>query len=346
MQKAGRTIGKLGNVLVVGILGMFLVGLFAVQEMGMVSVPRAAGVSTRAGGAITWYMKGVALQVSRQEMKDLRRAGITVLTTEWGMDEEVATARTFLDRAQAAGLKVVMDGGFSDAAWGYDYAKGFSEDQPPVWQEATVKAWVSALKDHPAIFAWDISSEDGENFPNGAGSPLWPERSSLTIRQLRKARATVRAVDPKRPILIRMHYWDPVPNPFGPGNWFADGIAEIVMLNLYTNFAEDRRTPNLPDMILESGQRHIDDVRRVDPDANIWIALAAFEAETEGGYFLRPKVADLRRDVRAARALSGISGIGFLEWGPQQHAKPYWYLPRDGRDLWRTIQKNIRIRNP
>lgn len=321
---------------------MVVVGFFVLQERGRPSRSSdVKGISTPAPRTITWYMKGVDLGVSLKEMRDMRKAGITVLTTEWGMDEEVARARAFLDRAQAAGLGVVMDGGFTEAAWGYDYDRGFSKTQQPVWQEALVKEWVSTFKDHPALYGWDIASEDGENFPNGGGSPLWPEKSSLTIRQLKKASATVRAADPKHPILLRMHYWDPSPNPFGPGNWFADGIADIVMLNFYSNYAEDGKTPNLPDMVSEEGLRHLAAVRRVDPDAKVWLAVAAFEAETHVGYFRKPKVVDLRRDLRASRALAGVSGIGVLEWGPQQHAKPYWYLPRDGRDLWRALQEEI-----
>lgn len=288
-------------------------------------------------------MKGVDLAVSLKDMREMRSAGITVLTTEWGMDEELAPVQAFLDRAQRAGLKVVMDGGFSDAAWGYDYDQRFPESQRPVWQEALVTEWVSAWKDHPALLGWDIASEDGENLPNGGGSPLWPGKSSLSIRQLKKARATVTAADPRHPILLRMHYWDPSPNPFGPGNWFADGIADIVMLNLYSNYSENKRTPLFPEMIPEEGQRVLNDLRRVDPDAAVWIAVAAFEAETHPpGYFLKPKASDLRRDTQTVKALSGISGIGFLEWGPQQSAKPYWYLPRDGRDLWRVIREEIR----
>lgn len=322
---------------------------FASNEFGSLDIspiPPIENVSTEesrmAGREIAGYMKGVEIEVSLEEMQEMRSAGITGITTEWGMEEDVARARAFLDRAHTADLKVVMDGGFSEAAWGYDYDEGFSEDQLPVWQEDLVEEWVYALKDHPALFTWDISSEDGENFPNGAGSSLWPEKSSLTIEQLKTASATVRAVDPQHPILLRMHYWDPSPNPFGAGNWFADGIADIVMINLYSNYAEDHKTPNLPDMVREHGQRHIDEVRLVDPDATIWIAVAAFEAETGGGYFLRPTASDLRRDIKAVKALSGISGIGFLEWGPNVWTAPFWYLPRDGEDLWQAIQEEIR----
>lgn len=292
---------------------------------------------------VIWHMKGVDIEVSLREMQEIRKAGITVLTTEWGMGEDVEKARAFLDRADTEGLQVVMDGGFTEAAWGYDYDKGFSKDQLPVWQESLVKKWVSTFKGHPALFGWDISNEDGENFPNGFGSSLWPEKSSLTIEQLKRASVTVRATDPKHPILLRLHYWDPSPNPFGPGNWFADGIADIVMLNLYSNYSEDNKTPNLPDMISEHGQRHIDDIRRVDPDAKIWIALAAFEAETHVGYFLKPKAPDLRRDIKATEELSGISGIGFLEWGPNEFTAAHWYLPQKGSELWQVIQEEIRI---
>ena len=69
--------------------------------------------------------------------------------------------------------------------------------------------WIKAIKDHPAIYAWDICNEFGENLPSGAGmqNSDWP-KSMITTDQLRQARADVLAVDDTRPIHVRMYEWD------------------------------------------------------------------------------------------------------------------------------------------
>jgi len=60
---------------------------------------------------IVYSMKGVGIDLPQSDFEDMKKAGIEILSTEWGMEEDVETVRKFLDQANAAGLKVVMDGG-------------------------------------------------------------------------------------------------------------------------------------------------------------------------------------------------------------------------------------------
>jgi len=58
-----------------------------------------------------------------------------------GMERDVARVRVFLDRANAAGLQVVMDGRLQHTAWGFtdnDWDK-LPIGKLPVWQNSGAK---------------------------------------------------------------------------------------------------------------------------------------------------------------------------------------------------------------
>jgi len=65
---------------------------------------------------LVFSMKGVGIDLLQSDFIEMKNAGIEILSTEWGMKEDPGKTRAFLDQAQAAGLKVVMDGGFSHTA--------------------------------------------------------------------------------------------------------------------------------------------------------------------------------------------------------------------------------------
>ena len=68
---------------------------------------------------IAVIMKDVGIDIPQKDFIEMRDTGIQILTTEWGMEENVSKVKTFLDRAQQTGLKVVLEGGFSYTAWGF-----------------------------------------------------------------------------------------------------------------------------------------------------------------------------------------------------------------------------------
>ncbi len=286
--------------------------------------------------SIVWMMKGVGSQVSEEEMRAMRQAGITIIGTEWGIGRE-EEMQVFLDRAQRAGLLVVGDGGFSEAAW---KRKG----DEVVFQREKVQQFVRRFFRHPALFGWDISNEAGENFSFSRFHNC--SRSSgcgiLSVSDLREVRAAVREIDPVHPILVRMHYWDEWDDPFGEGNPFAAGIADIVMLNIYSNYSADGKTRALPRMVEDHAPRHVAAITEEDPSVEVWISIAAFAEDLPGDpVFLSPSPADLERDIVAACALP-VSGIGFYQWGPEKYVDPLWYLPRDGERLWDVIRKHVK----
>lgn len=278
-------------------------------------------------------MKLVNENVSDVELDQMKNLGITVIGGEWGMnDADPAAVRALLDRAANRGLKLIVN--FSDEAAWEAAATGTDAAGKPEWQGERVKQYLGELGDHPAIYGFDISNEAGENLSNVGAS-------RITIEQLRQATADVRGVNPNHPIIMRMHYWDDADGIFGPNNPFEAGIADIVNLNLYSNYTEDQKTPLLPHMIADRGQNMVDAIRAADPNVQVQVSLGAFQ---ELPHFLKPTAADLRRDIEAARLLNGVSGISFLGWGPERYPDvgPGWSLTADGQDLLPIIDAAVK----
>ncbi len=288
---------------------------------------------------ITYTMKGVGIDLPQSDFEDMKKAGIEILGTEWGMEESIPRARAFLDQAEKAGLKVVMDGGFSYTAWGFtdDDWDHIPPGKHPIWQRERVQKWVDSLKDHPAIFAWDICNEFGENLPSGAdirGSD-WP-RGRITLDQIKQARADVQAIDPTRPIHLRMYGWNTEKMEPYVSELLASGLIDIISLNLYSNYLERGRL-EWPDVIKDAGQYYVDKIKQLSPKTKVWLSIAAFEyPET----FQRPTDVSLIRDLKSATIIKNLDGISFFCWGPvnQWDDKCNWYLPQTGADLWKTIK--------
>ena len=285
-------------------------------------------------------MKGVGIELPQSDFIDMKNAGIDILSTEWGMEEDVAKTRKFLDQAQAAGLKVVMDGGFSYTAWGFtdDDWDRLPRGKLPVWQKKRVQDWVAALKDHPAICAWDISNEFGENLPDGADVPGsgWP-KGRITTEQLKQARADVLAIDPGRPIHVRMYAgWDDEKMPSHVKSMLEARIADSISLNLYSNYLEHGKL-EWPTVIPDMGVAYVSQIKKLSPRSAVWLSIGVFE---EAGTFQKPKVAEVNRDMSAAGKIPGLDGITFFCWGPvdEWDSANHWYLPKNGTDLWTAIK--------
>ena len=288
-------------------------------------------------------MKGVGIDLPQQDFIDMKDAGIEVISTEWGMEQRVGMARAFLDQAQSAGLKVIMDGGFSSRAWGFtdsDWQR-LPEGKRPVWQKERVQGWINALKDHPAIYAWDISNEFGENLPSGAGAgcPDWPN-SRLTIEQLKQARADVLEADPTRPIHARMYGGDKGEFPDHVKAMLDNKIADIISLNLYSNYLANNKL-QWPTVIADAGAFFVNAIKKRQPEVKVWMSISAFEYPKQ---FQRTTAASLERDIDEAVKIQELDGVSFFCWGPvdQWDMKSDWYLPKSGPDLWTVIKNKIK----
>ena len=96
-------------------------------------------------------MKGVGIELPQSDFVAMKKAGIDSLSTEWGMEEDIVKVRKFLDQAEEAGLKVVMDGGFSAAAWGFTNSDwdNLPKGKRPTWQKQRVQNWIKCTQGSP-----------------------------------------------------------------------------------------------------------------------------------------------------------------------------------------------------
>lgn len=286
-----------------------------------------------------WAMKNVPVSTSIVDLQKLKDGGIDVVTTEWGIGSDPTAVETFMQRTQEIGLQVVVDGGFSPAAWGYDntYDGGAQE---PQWQGEVVQNWIRDLKKYANIYAYDINNEFGENLPVPAkditDDTTWREKYAIKKEQLRIVRNDVLQVDESKPLLLRLRQWDVNSDLFILEDHFEKDLVEIVMLNLYTNWVWDGYNPDEDLMIQEKAQVYIDAIHAIDPDVEIWISLASFADEP---YFRKPSPEHVRRDAENTFKLSDVHAIAFFGLGYENASS--WYLFRDGGDLWQEIVEMI-----
>jgi hypothetical protein len=255
------------------------------------------------------FMKLVNENVSNADLDAMQKLGVNVVGGEWGMDEAKPEAiAKLMDRILARKMKLIIN--FSDgSAWGYREDGTDSPDKRPVWQSGRIARYVKILMLHPALFGYDISNEAGENLPNG-------EKFRITLKDMRLAGASIRAIDAKHPLILRMRYWDEYDRDFTEKNPFEKGIADIAMLNLYSNYSENGKQPLLPGMIANDGQKLVNKIKKADPKIKIWISLSAFRENPD---FLLPAPDNFKRDLSSTMKIKGISGVGFFGWGPERY---------------------------
>ncbi len=271
---------------------------------------------------IVYYIKDIPKNITPAELDIIQACGFDIVTTEWGIDDmDYDQLKALMDELEKRDLKIVLDAGFSKGAW-------FRLGERLIWDKNKVLDYVAQFKNHPALFGWDISNEAGENFlQNG-------ERTNLS--QLKRASQYVRRADAKHPIIMRMHYWDEYDGDFGYDNPFTQGLADIVMLNLYSNYSSNGKTVDLPNMVFDASQKLINKIKEVDPQVDIWLALSAFQAKP---HFVAVGASQLESEIKFASTLREVEAIGFFGWGDKNKN---WYLPQDGKELIQAIKHNAR----
>ena len=300
----------------------------ATAEEKVVLTHQIDSISSRS--PISWGMKLVSKDISDAEIDELHGIGISIVEGEWGMGDATSEEiHGLLDKLEKRNMQLIMN--FSEeSAWGYGDGSDVSPSQKPEWQNDRVASYVKALKDHKALYGYDISNEAGENLPNG-------DRYRISTQQMLAASKSVRAIDASRPILMRMHYWDNDDGDFTSLNPFVSGIADVVMLNLYSNWTNRGNSPDLPNVIEDSAQILVNKIRAIDEDVEVWLALSAFR---ETPHFLMQTADNLRRDIEAALKVREVSNISFFGWGSKQNVNKEleWYLPRDNAALIEVIR--------
>jgi len=163
----------------------------------------------------------------------------------------------------------------------------------------------------------------------------------ITEDQLKQARADVLEADNTRPIHIRLYEWDPELVPPHIKAVLANRIADILSLNLYSNYL-DKGKLQWPEIIREAGPYCVETIKKLAPGTKVWLSIAAFEDPT---LFQRPAPSSLYRDIKYAFLIPGLDGISFFCWGSvnQWDEQNNWYLPKTDADLWNIIRQEIRL---
>lgn len=277
--------------------------------------------------------------LTAEDFSTIKAAGFDVIEGNFDICANNKDVTYFLDSAQAVGLKVLLTAGAGEAEWGYPCDDNFTPHQKPVWQSEKVKQWVTKWKDHPALYAWDTSNEDGGTFPFGVGGvkpdPAWETTFSLSVEQLQQAYRDVKSVDSSHRVMIRMNGWyfyDYADNFFRPGNSFGKNVADIVMVNAYSNVDE-----YFPDFVLTVLLRATRSIYALDPKVTFIPSLGVWN---EPPLWVKPTTAHLINDYNQALKTENLVGVAFFKYGAS--AGGDWYLPdrvRGDTKLWQTISK-------
>lgn len=271
-----------------------------------------------------------------QDFTKIREAGVSVIESNFDICATDEDVKYFLNQSHKNGLKVIMPAGSGEAEWGYACNQSqFPRDQAPSWQADRVKAWVNKWKGHPAIFAWDISNEAGSVFPNASWNNdengKVPDALYLTASGLQQAYKDVKAVDPSRPVMIRMNGWffyDFKSDFFRSGNPFAKDVADIVMVNAYSNVDE-----YFGDFVATVMNRAISSINQIDPDTRFIVALGVWN---EPPLWRLPSIGQFQSDITQLNRVETPIGISFFKYGA---AGSEWYLPQNANSLWEEIKK-------
>lgn len=280
--------------------------------------------------------------LAEDDFVSIKNAGFDVIEGNFDICADDSDVQFFLDNAKKNGLAVILNAGSGEAEWGYSCDGNFLLGQKPVWEAAKVKAWVQKWKAHEALFAWDTSNEDGGTFPFGTGGtqpdPQWETKYAVSEGQLQQAYRDVKSIDPQHPIMIRMNGWyfyDNADDFFRPGNSFGKNVADIVMINAYSNVDE-----YFDDFVSTVLMRVARSIYAIDPRVVLIPSLGVWN---EPPLWIKPTVDHLTHDYQQALKAERLVGVAFFKYGAKKGAD--WYLPSSTRGdpvLWKAISSLIK----
>jgi hypothetical protein len=258
------------------------------------------------------------------DFQTLKQAHITHIEGNFDICASDSDVQYFLDQSYRYGLKVILPAGAGEAEWGYTCDQNiYPRDQKPVWQSQKVVHWVNKWKHHPAVYAWDTSNEAGSVMPNASwrneAHQTIPDAFYLNAQQLQVAYKDVKKADPTHPVMIRMNGWffyDFDDNFFRPGNPFASRVADIVMINAYSNVSD-----YYDDFVTTVATRAQDSIKDIDPKVKLIISLGVWE---EKPLWYLPTPEQLKHDIAAVHSLNNIAGLAYFKYGAKGSE---WYLP-------------------
>lgn len=264
--------------------------------------------------------------LTERDFEMISSSGFNTIEGNFDICADSDDVEWFLRMAQDHNLRVVLPAGSGEAEWGYACdEEPYPVTQNPVWNREAVRDWVYKWRDHPALLGWDISNEAGSVFPNANG------KNYLTLAQLKAAYRDVKSFDPEHPIMIRMNGWyfyDFDRDFFRRGNPFSEGVADVVMINAYSNVDE-----YFPDFVTTVATRSISSIRLEDPDVQFIFAVGVWR---EPPLWRLPTAAHLKHDLRQLDNLSTPVGVGYFKYGAKDSE---WYMPEDAPELWEMVTK-------
>ncbi len=261
----------------------------------------------------------------------MKASGATIIEGNFDICANPSDVLVFLEGAEDAGLRVVLPAGAGEAEWGYDCDGTHTSTQKPEWQKAVVQAWVKKWSYHPALYAWDTSNEDGQNFPNAqrVGDDWAKQGYAVSLPQLQQAYTDVKEADPKHPVMVRMNGWffyDYDSNFFRTGNAFGAGVADIVMVNAYSNVEN-----YFPDLVTTVASRAQTAVNAVTPNARIIVSLGAW---AESPLWYLPSMQHFLADIEHAKKTKNLRAIAIFKYGAEGSE---WFMPKDAKAIWEKL---------
>lgn len=284
----------------------------------------------RSSGSPEYMLKDVGepfmdnFGLSEEDFELMKQSGVKLLGVSFDICAGDKEVQTFLDRAKKYDMKVILPAGAGEAEWGYTCDTEASATQKPHWNRQDVVQWVHKWKAHPALYGWDTSNEAGGNFPNAEKGVAY----FLSLDQLQQAYADVKKTDPNHPILIRMNGWffyDNDDNFFRAGNPFGKGVADIVIVNAYSN-VEDY----YDDFVGTVTNRAMTSIRDIAPNTSFIIALGGWE---ELPLWRKPSIEHFDHDFNEARKRDPVA-IAVFKFGAKGSE---WWMPKSNPELWKWL---------
>jgi hypothetical protein len=271
------------------------------------------------------YLEHFGLRDS--DFDDIYQHGVSIIGVNFDICASDEDVQYLLDQSERVGLRVVMPAGAGEAEWGYACDADIPSTQEPKWDADGVRKWVRTWKDHSAVYAWDISNEAGGNFPNA------DEGYRVSLEALQTAYLDVKKIDPEHPILIRMNGWffyDFDEDFFREGNPYGPGVADIVMVNAYSN-VEDY----YDDFVSTVTTRAAESIKELSPDIEIIVSIGVWE---EKPLWYLPSMDHVQHDVRDAKNSAPIA-IAFYKYGAYDTE---WWLPKHNSVLWKWLSESVK----
>ena len=266
--------------------------------------------------------------LAESDFAGMAAVGVNVIEGNFDICATDEDVQYFLDQSQKHHLSVVMPAGSGEAEWGYICDTEPRSGQKPAWQAESVTAWINKWRSHPAVYAWDTSNEAGGVLPNGGD-----DNYKLTLSQLQEAYKTVKQADPKHAVMVRMNGWyfyDNEDDFFRKGNPYGDKVADIVMVNAYSNVDE-----YFTDFVTTVVSRSRFAVQQINPKAQVIVALGVWN---EPPLWHTPTQAELDQDVAQVKAFDAILGTAYFKYGAKGSE---WYLPENSANgaarIWQQL---------